>query len=219
MLKCIISVFISHDFKKRPSMRRTRTCLASSHLKTLKIRRSVKCVRRAIQTRARFCSHYFPDATWRQNENRTRQSASALYADLGFSKPSAFDKVVVTLSSWPWRMCPCCRIIFGIGNEKNAAFQDKHSTDGAIASQPHEWLMSVHGDFAPFPHTIIQPVHWSPSVCMSPVAVKRSPDARRTPRLVLPGGFWKAPTFGWKEKMKSERQLRFLTLSVSHSAR
>lgn len=73
-------------------MQRTRTRLASSHLKNTD-NQKIKSIRRAIKTRAMFCSHYFPYTAWRrQNENWTWQGASALYADSGSSKPSAFDK-------------------------------------------------------------------------------------------------------------------------------
>lgn len=100
-----------------------------------------------MKSRPRSVHVISPYAAWRQNENRSRHTASAPPADLGPLKPSAFDKAVIT--SWRWRTCPRCRDIFGIENEKEAG---PCGADGRItSSHPHEWLMSVRGDSTPFP--------------------------------------------------------------------
>lgn len=85
--------------------------------------------------------------------------------------------------------------------------------------KPHEWLMSVLSDFTLF----IQSVHSGLLVCILPVAVMRSPDSRKKKKKndeIHPfQQLLKRWDLGWErgKKMKSERQLRFLMLSVSHS--
>lgn len=100
--------------------------------KTLKLK-SVKTARKKIKP----CfvhGFFFPH--W----GKKRQSASALYDDLGPSKPSAFDKVVI--ASWRWHACPCRRIIFGIENEKNAAFRFETTRHRQCYQIPTSWMVN-----------------------------------------------------------------------------
>lgn len=90
-------------------------------------------------------------------------------------------------------MCPCCRIIFGIENERERCVSGQRGTDSAaITSRPHEWLMSVHGDFTPFPYTLSVP-------CVSRVLLDLLRE-RRTPenaRLVLLRWLLKSKDVAW----------------------
>lgn len=142
--------------------------------KTLKLRRSNPSEEQ-VKSRPRSVRIISTYATWRQNENRTRQSASALLADLGPLKPSAFDKVVIT--SWRWRMCPQGYFWHWKWKESWTTWhrQPYHIVPPSwMVNERSRWLRAL-----PL-YTIIQPVRPSLSVCISPTAAKSSPDSGET---------------------------------------
>lgn len=168
------------------------------------------------ETRAVFCSPYFPR---QQNETRTRRVLECLVRSFG-----PFEAKCV------WQSChrgvtmtnvSLLQDYFWHRKREGCCVSGRGDTDGAIASQPHEWLMSVRGDFTPFPYTAFQSVRsGSLGLCLSGplLSYRQTPEKAR---LVLSCSFWKARTLGWwikKKEGKSERQLGFWTLSVSHSA-